>query len=184
MFASIGTNPLQFEWLKDIDFLDLIIKVICIVIVVFFLVEFKDRFISKYGINTQRQREQKKNSDIIQKTNEDLAAVIQSVNTLEKSIDSINTSLERLTVDIIYVKQTQDDMQEKNRQSKQVEYKDQLYQAYMFYKERAESTGRKEWSKIEYDGFWSMFNDYESYGGNGYVHKIVEPYMREFVIKD
>ena len=41
-----------------------------------------------------------------------------------------------------------------------------------------------EWSNLEKEAFWELFEDYESRGGNGFIHSIVEPVMRELKVID
>lgn len=41
-----------------------------------------------------------------------------------------------------------------------------------------------EWSELEKEAFWELFEDYESRGGNGFIHSIVEPVMRELKVVD
>ena len=50
------------------------------------------------------------------------------------------------------------------------------------YRDRAEREGKRELSSVEYEGFWSMFHEYESppLNGNGQVHSVIEVYMRGF----
>ena len=37
---------------------------------------------------------------------------------------------------------------------------------------------------MESDAFWEMFGDYEELGGDGYMHTVVEPTMRQLIIVD
>lgn len=41
-----------------------------------------------------------------------------------------------------------------------------------------------EWSELEKEAFWELFEDYEARGGNGFIHSIVEPVMRELKVVD
>ena len=64
-------------------------------------------------------------------------------------------------------------MQKKDNATKLKELKDSLIRYYNKYKNIGE------WSKLEKDAFWDLFDDYEKRGGDGYIHSIVEPVMRE-----
>jgi hypothetical protein len=64
-------------------------------------------------------------------------------------------------------------MQQKNNETKLKELKDTLINYYNKYRVVGE------WTKLEKDAFWDLFDDYEKRGGNGYIHSIVEPVMRE-----
>lgn len=65
------------------------------------------------------------------------------------------------------------DMEKKNNETKIKELKDTLINYYNKYRVIGE------WSKLEKDAFWELFEDYESRGGDGFIHSIVEPVMRE-----
>ena len=64
-------------------------------------------------------------------------------------------------------------MQAKENETKRKELKGSLVTYYNKYKDIGE------WSKIEKEAFWDLFDDYEKRGGDGYIHTIVEPSMRE-----
>lgn len=66
-----------------------------------------------------------------------------------------------------------EDMKNKNNETKLKELKDTLICYYNKYRVIGE------WSKLEKDAFWDLFEEYEKRGGNGYIHSIVEPVMRE-----
>ena len=40
-----------------------------------------------------------------------------------------------------------------------------------------EKNPKQEWTEMEASSFWSMFEDYEELGGNGYMHTEVKPKM-------
>lgn len=70
------------------------------------------------------------------------------------------------------------DMQLKIDETETAKLKDSIVSYYRKYKD----TG--EWSKLESDAFWDIFKRYEAHGGNGFVHSVVEPIMREIKIVD
>lgn len=65
------------------------------------------------------------------------------------------------------------DMEKRDNETKIKELKDTLINYYNKYRVIGE------WSKLEKDAFWELFEDYESRGGDGYMHSVVEPVMRE-----
>lgn len=65
------------------------------------------------------------------------------------------------------------DMEKRDNETKIKELKDTLINYYNKYRVVGE------WSKLEKDAFWELFEDYESRGGDGYIHSVVEPIMRE-----
>ncbi len=85
----------------------------------------------------------------------------------------LKTDISSLTDTVNGIAATLCDMQIKNNQTKIKEMKSSLIHYYNKYKDSGE------WSKLEKDAFWDLFDDYEKRGGNGYIHSIVEPAMRE-----
>ena len=86
-------------------------------------------------------------------------AIKQDINNLTKSVNDIT--------------QTLSDMRTKENETKLKELKSSLVRYYNKYKVIGE------WSKLESEAFWDLFSEYEERGGDGYVHSIIEPVMRE-----
>lgn len=63
-------------------------------------------------------------------------------------------------------------MDEEQRTLKRNELRDRLLEAYRYY------TGKGTWNIMEADVFWELFRDYETLGGDGFVHGTIEPAMR------
>jgi len=85
----------------------------------------------------------------------------------------IRQDLQKLTVAVDAISTKLDDMQKKNDETKMKELKDSLINYYNKYRLIGE------WTKLEKDAFWDLFEEYEKRGGNGYVHSTIEPVMRE-----
>lgn len=121
---------------------------------------------------------QNKNSDhmLLQQSVEKMAMLQnQQEEDRKQSIrhdESIQKDLQKLTNTVNGIALTLDQMQKKDNETELKRLKDSLVRYYNKYK----NTG--EWSKLEKDAFWDLFDDYESRGGDGYIHSIVEPFMR------
>lgn len=87
--------------------------------------------------------------------------------------EMIREDLKTLTNTVNTLADRFEKMQKKNNETKVKELKDTLITYYNKYRVIGE------WSKLEKDAFWELFEDYESRGGDGYIHSIVEPVMRE-----
>lgn len=70
------------------------------------------------------------------------------------------------------------DMQDKMDETEMAKLKDTIVTYYRKYKDAGE------WSQLESDAFWNLFRRYEAHGGNGFIHSVVEPAMREMRIED
>ena len=88
----------------------------------------------------------------------------EELSTLTNTVNSIATNLE--------------DMERKNNETKVKDLKDTLINYYNKYRVVGE------WSNLEKEAFWELFEDYEARGGNGFIHSIVEPVMRELKVVD
>lgn len=110
--------------------------------------------------------------DVLQRRHEE--SVRQSI----RHDEMIKEDLSSLTDTVNGIASTLTDMQNKENETKLKELKGSLVRYYHKYKD----TG--EWSQLEKDAFWDLFGDYEARGGDGYVHSIIEPKMRELKEKD
>ncbi len=90
----------------------------------------------------------------------------------------IRDDLIKLTIIMNVIDKKLDYMEEKSNYSEIIKLKDTLVNYYKKYKDVGE------WSRFEKDSFWDLFYDYEGRGGDGYIHSIVEPIMRELNITD
>lgn len=55
--------------------------------------------------------------------------------------------------------------------------RDRLLQGYRYY------TAHESWTVMEAEAFWALFGEYEQRGGDGYMHKVVEPAMRTLPVQ-
>lgn len=133
--------------------------------------------ISKFGIETKRTREKREEHDLLIKTAKNLVELQEKHNTdNEKCVrhdELIREDLKTLTNTVNDLAVKFEKMQKKNNETKVKELKDTLINYYNKYRVIGE------WSKLEKDAFWEIFEDYEDRGGDGYMHSIVEPVMRE-----
>lgn len=197
-------DPNDLAWISQVDIVKSIAVVLCIAMLAIFVWEKFGTVIAKLGITTKSAVEKKKHEDEqnakIQelrdainnyKTSEnstyiDLSNCVNNltvaVNALSTTVDNMNKDLAVIHSELDSIKDEQQIQKELNASSRKAQYKEILYKAYYVYKNRAEESGKKEWTEIEYDGFWTMFRDYEKYDSNSFLHTQIEPYMRQFII--
>lgn len=112
----------------------------------------------------------------------------EKISQFEYKLDQVIHTIDRLQDTIVendkVNRKEHEDFKEDARRRHLEDCKQSLYHAYRYYKNRAEQTGKMEWTNIEADGFWSLSSDYESCGGNGYFHKTIQPYMSQFIISE
>lgn len=67
-------------------------------------------------------------------------------------------------------------MEESNRKRELSKMFNRLLTCFQYYTSK-EKNPKQEWTEMEASSFWSMFEDYEELGGNGYMHTEVKPKM-------
>lgn len=166
----------DFQALTHINFAYVFVSVFVILMGIKAIVSIFEWFIEKLGLETKWMRKKREERDLLKQTADSLTS-LQKQQITDRQISTqhdkmIKNDLSKLseTVDGIVI--TLADMQKKNNETELKKLKDSLVRYYNKYK----SIG--EWSKLEKDAFWDLFDEYESRGGDGFVHSIIEPVMR------
>lgn len=163
--------------LTTLDFSLVFVSVFIILIGIKAIVSLFEWFIEKLGLETKGMRKRKEEHNLLIQTSQGLIqlqekheeSVIQSI----RHDEMIKADISSLTDKINEIADTLSVMQKKDNETKLKELKGSLIRYYHKYKDIGE------WSKLEKDAFWDLFDDYEKRGGDGYIHTIVEPAMRE-----
>lgn len=90
---------------------------------------------------------------------------------IETDLNQMSEKMDKISNQLVY-------MQAKNDETEMAKLKNDLITYYKKFKDVGE------WSQLESDAFWDLFERYEAHGGNGYVHSTIEPTMRELNIVD
>jgi len=163
--------------LTTLDFSLVFVSVFIILIGIKAIVSLFEWFIEKVGLETKSMRKRKEEHNLLIQTSQGLIqlqekheeAVRQSI----RHDEMIKADISSLTEKVNEIADTLSVMQKKDNETKLKELKGSLIRYYHKYKDIGE------WSKLEKDAFWDLFDDYEKRGGDGYIHTIVEPAMRE-----
>lgn len=163
--------------LTTLDFSLVFVSVFIILIGIKAIVSLFEWFIEKLGLETKGMRKRKEEHNLLIQTSQGLIqlqekheeSVIQSI----RHDEMIKADISSLTEKVNEIADTLSVMQKKDNETKLKELKGSLIRYYHKYKDIGE------WSKLEKDAFWDLFDDYEKRGGDGYIHTIVEPAMRE-----
>lgn len=163
--------------LTKINFSSVFIAVLVILIGIKTIVSLFEWFIDKLKLETKGMRKQREEHNLLIKTSQDLSKLQeQHDESVKQSIrhdEMIKSDILSLTNTVNGIANTLKDMQSKENETKIKEIKSSLVRYYNKYKDIGQ------WSRLEKDAFWDLFDDYEKRGGNGYIHSIVEPVMRE-----
>ncbi len=90
-------------------------------------------------------------------------------NQLESEIGELRATIEANTQKL---QQMENDQNRRERNK----LRERLIQSYRFYTDLRRNPAQT-WNRMEAEAFWETFGDYESLGGNGYVHTVVQPAM-------
>ncbi len=163
--------------LTKIDFISLLISIFIILTGIKAMTSLIEWLTKKLGIETKWMRKNQLEHDLLLNTKHCLETLQEkheeSVKQSIRHDEMIKADIANLTDTVHEIVMTLHNMQQKDNETKLKELKDSLIRYYNKYKNIGS------WSKLEKDAFWDLFNDYEIRGGNGYIHSIVEPVMRE-----
>ena len=163
--------------LTTLDFSLVFVSVFIILIGIKAIVSLFEWFIEKLGLETKGMRKKKEEHNLLIQTSQGLIQLQEkheeSVRQSIRHDEIIKADISSLTDKVNEIADTLSDMQKKDNETKLKELKGSLIRYYHKYKDIGE------WSKLEKDSFWDLFDDYENRGGDGYIHTIVEPAMRE-----
>lgn len=163
--------------LVTLDFSFIFISVFIILIGIKAIVLLFEWFIEKLGLETKWMKGKREDHELLIQTSQELTKLqTQHEESVKQSVrhdEMIKGDILSLTDTVNGIANTLNHMQEKENETKLKELKGNLIRYYHKYKDIGE------WSKLEKDAFWDLFDDYEARGGDGYIHSIVEPVMRE-----
>lgn len=163
--------------LTTLDFSLVFVSVFIILIGIKAIVSLFEWFIEKLGLETKGMRKRKEEHNLLIQTSQGLIQLQEkheeSVRQSIRHDEMIKADISSLTDKVNEIADTLSVMQKKDNETKLKELKGSLIRYYHKYKDIGE------WSKLEKDAFWDLFDDYEKRGGDGYIHTIVEPAMRE-----
>lgn len=163
--------------LTNVDFPSLFVSIFIVLIGIKAIVSVSEWAIEKIGLETKWMRKQREEHELLIQTSQNLTILQEkhdeSVRQSIRHDEIIKSDISSLTNTVNGIAATLSDMQAKENETKLKEIKGSLIRYYNKYKEIGE------WTKLEKDAFWDLFDDYEKRGGDGYIHTIVEPTMRE-----
>ena len=75
------------------------------------------------------------------------------------------------------------EMEKRRQRQKRNELRDTLLRNFRYYTNK-HTNPEQTWTRVESETFWELYKDYESEGGNGYMHTDVAPVMRLLTVVD
>ncbi len=172
----------NIEALLGVDFRGFLIVLFIILFGIVSIIELLCRLASYLGKPIGFFKTQKQDHELLIETVESLKelrkqhteAVMQSIkhdNVLRNDITSVSASIKTISMQIA-------EMQKKNDEAEVANIRDRLIQYYHKF-QHADS-----WSRLDKDAFSRLLREYESRGGDGYIHTVVIPVMEELNVVD
>lgn len=168
--------------LTELDYRTLIIGVAIVAGVFKIICEFCTWMIKFFGLETKNMRQKREEHELLIATAENLKALQEKQEEdVKQSIEHdkrIKNDLQIVSEKVDNIATTLDNMEKKNNTTEMKKLKEKLVAYYNKYKDIGE------WSYVEKEVFWDLFEDYESRNGDGFVHSTIEPVMRELKVLD
>lgn len=138
--------------------------------------------LSKLGIQFKWIQKRNADHDLINSTAKRLSLLEENhrmdIEESNRHDRAIKADLAKVSQTVQHISEKLDHMQARNDASEMAKLKDTIISYYKRYKELGE------WTSLEAEVFWDLFHSYEGHGGNGYIHQVVEPVMRELQVRD
>lgn len=176
--------------LFDMGIVNVFITVVLAMLAVTQLGNILDKFCNMIGLETKWSRKRNTESSMLLKHEEKLTSIMTDIKEIKESGKTDNKvtrdKFNVLSQMLQEIEQKMDSMEERRNNARRETLKQQLYNLYYKYKERAKATGEIVLSQCEYDQFWTAFHEYESdpLNGDGLIHSVVEVYMRGFTTEE
>lgn len=99
---------------------------------------------------------------------------------VKKSEEALN-EIKELHLILEQIQTRQEEIDADRKSQKVNELRQDLINAYHYFTS-VERNPKQEWNEMEAHAFWSMFGDYERYGGNDFAHRVIQPAMNKLKV--
>ncbi len=168
--------------LTELDYSTLIIGVAVVAGAFKVICEFFTWFVSYLGLETKKMRQSREKYELLINTAQGLKSLQEKQeNDVKQSIrhdEHIKDDLKIVSEKVDAIAESLSNMQKANNVTEMKKLKEKLVAYYNKYKN---SDG---WTLMDKEVFWDLFEEYEKFGGNSFVHSTIEPVMRELKIID
>lgn len=168
--------------LTELDYKTLIIGITVVAGSLKIVCNFFSWFVSYLGLETKKMRQKREDHELLIATAKNLELLQNKQNEdVRQSIvhdKIIKDDLKNVTDKVNEIAESLSNMQKANNVTEMKKLKEKLVAYYNKYKN---SDG---WTLMDKEVFWDLFEEYEKFGGNSFVHSTIEPVMRELKIID
>lgn len=96
---------------------------------------------------------------------------------VKKSEEALN-EIKELHLILEQIQTRQEEIDADRKAQKVNELRQDLINAYHYFTSKDRNPDQS-WNEMEAHAFWSMFKDYERYGGNDFAHEVIQPAMNK-----
>lgn len=121
-----------------------------------------------------REKSQELRDRLEEKTDE---AIVKSVEANARSKETLE-EIKELKLLLERIQDRQEEIDADRKAQKVNELRQDLINAYHYFTSM-ERNPDQSWNEMEAHAFWSMFKDYERYGGNDFAHEVIQPAMNK-----
>lgn len=121
-----------------------------------------------------REKSQELRDRLEEKTDE---AIVKSMEANTRSKETLE-EIKELKLLLERIQDRQEEIDADRKAQKVNELRQDLINAYHYFTSK-ERNPEQTWNEMEAHAFWSMFKDYERYGGNDFAHEVIQPAMNK-----
>jgi hypothetical protein len=174
--------------LTTLDFTSIFISVFVILVGLKAIVSIFDWIVGKLGLETKWGRKRREERELLNNTSKDISKLKKEFADTKNEIDNRRihdreqsfSVQKELTEAIKSLGTKVESLIEQNKKYELSDTRDRLLQAHRYYFNKHINPTLK-WTEMEAHAFWEQFETYESLGGDGYMHSVVEPDMRSLI---
>lgn len=160
----------------NITISDVIVLIMAVVFLVLAYKKFSNYLFKRHDEDQKKDKQIQECLEAMSKCSGYRQQSIDGQKELEKKIQELSDMMKE------YAKRVEDI--ENAAQKREVnKLRDLLLQNYKYYTDKIKNP-LQSWTKMESEAFWDLFSDYESMGGNGYMHTEVCPKMQLLTVID
>ena len=104
-------------------------------------------------------------------------AIVKSIEANTRSKETLE-EIKELKLLLERIQDRQEEIDADRKAQKVNELRQDLINAYHYFTSM-ERNPDQSWNEMEAHAFWSMFKDYERYGGNDFAHEVIQPAMNK-----
>ena len=124
-----------------------------------------------------REKSQELRDRLEEKTDE---AIVKSVEANTRSKETLE-EIKELKLLLERIQDRQEEIDADRKAQKVNELRQDLINAYHYFTSKDRNPDQS-WNEMEAHAFWSMFKDYERYGGNDFAHRVIQPAMNKLKV--